>query len=341
MAYLSVPDFDSLPPIKGMPKGCAWGVFDKDGKKDYLGCINFLTPPIVREAYKEARDGFSVSLNWPLGALSKPGFGRKGLKHKVLSKDCAGGHHGFDDEVEFNTQCSSQWDSLVHYQHQDTQTSYNGCKPTVESLEQSVGQEEEACQFPTLDHWHDRGGLVGRGVLLDYRAYSQAMGIDYSCFDDKRITVKELEKIAEYQGTVLKHGDILIVRTGFTEDITATGSHDAQAKALATHKAVGVEGNERAARWFWNKRFSAVASDAIAFEALPPVREDGSEGGIHELVLHQYFLSLFGLHIGELWDLRALSAKCKELNRYSFLLTSVPINVPGSVGSPPNALAIF
>lgn len=58
-------------------------------------------------------------------------------------------------------------------------------------------------------------------------------------------------------------------------------------------------------------------------------------------VLHQYFLSLFGLNIGELWDLKALAQKCKELGRYSFLLTSVPLNVPGGVGSPPNALAVF
>jgi hypothetical protein len=59
------------------------------------------------------------------------------------------------------------------------------------------------------------------------------------------------------------------------------------------------------------------------------------------LVLHQYFLSLFGLNIGELWDLKALSAQCKKLGRYTFLLTSVPLNVPSGIGSPPNALAIF
>jgi hypothetical protein len=58
-------------------------------------------------------------------------------------------------------------------------------------------------------------------------------------------------------------------------------------------------------------------------------------------VLHQYFLGLFGLNIGELWDLKALSAQCKKLGRYSFLLTSIPLNVPRMVGSPPNALAIF
>jgi hypothetical protein len=58
-------------------------------------------------------------------------------------------------------------------------------------------------------------------------------------------------------------------------------------------------------------------------------------------VLHQYFLGLFGLNIGELWDLKALSAQCKKLGRYTFLLTSIPLNVPGGLGSPPNALAIF
>jgi hypothetical protein len=50
---------------------------------------------------------------------------------------------------------------------------------------------------------------------------------------------------------------------------------------------------------------------------------------------------MFGLNIGELWDLEALSKTCAGKKKYSFLLTSCPLNVPGSVGSPPNALAIF
>jgi hypothetical protein len=58
-------------------------------------------------------------------------------------------------------------------------------------------------------------------------------------------------------------------------------------------------------------------------------------------VLHQYFLSLFGMSIGELWDLKALSEHCAKTGRYTFLLTSAPLNVPGLIGSPPNALAVF
>lgn len=45
--------------------------------------------------------------------------------------------------------------------------------------------------------------------------------------------------------------------------------------------------------------------------------------------------------IGELWDLKALSEYAKKSGRYSFLLTSAPLNHPGLVGSPANALALF
>lgn len=57
--------------------------------------------------------------------------------------------------------------------------------------------------------------------------------------------------------------------------------------------------------------------------------------------LHQYMLSCFGMPIGELWDLARLSHYCKKTKRYSFMLTSAPLNHPCLIGSPCNALAIF
>ncbi|RMZ78211.1 hypothetical protein DV738_g4002, partial [Chaetothyriales sp. CBS 135597] len=340
---LNLPDFDSLPPVEGLPQGTAWGIFDKDGKKDVVGSLNLLTPDVVKEAYKEARDGVSISLNWPLGAQHTPGFSRKTLHHHVIdfNKTPLAGH-GFDDEISFNTQCSSQWDSLVHYLHQPTASAYNGFKPTQEGLVQAFGEQDTTGKYPTLHHWHTRGGLVGRGVLLDYRAWKASKGETYSPFDDTAITIAELEEIAAWEKVELREGDILIVRTGYTEELSKPGiTAEEQAALTATHKAIGVEGNVAAAKWFWNHHFAAVAGDALAFEVLPPRREDGSVGSINELVLHQYFLALFGLNIGELWDLKALGEHAQKVGRYSFLLTSVPLNVPGAVGSPPNALALF
>lgn len=32
------PAFDELPKVEGMPQGSIWGFYDKDGKKDEVGC---------------------------------------------------------------------------------------------------------------------------------------------------------------------------------------------------------------------------------------------------------------------------------------------------------------
>lgn len=61
---MAIPDFDDLPKVEGMPQGCAWGVFDTDGKKDLLGTLNLLTPDIVAAAATEVKDGVSISLKY-------------------------------------------------------------------------------------------------------------------------------------------------------------------------------------------------------------------------------------------------------------------------------------
>lgn len=58
--YSNLPSFDELPTVDGI-ENCAWGLFDKDGKKDHLGCINLLTPKVVQEALKEATEGTTDS----------------------------------------------------------------------------------------------------------------------------------------------------------------------------------------------------------------------------------------------------------------------------------------
>lgn len=311
-------------------EGCAWGLWDKGGKKDVYGTLNILTPEVVKGAYAELRDGVSVSLNWPIGAIQTPGFGRKGLVHKVMSfVDSPLAAHGYDDEVEFNTQCSSQWDSLCHFHHQASASGYNGVQTKVEELIQSYGNEDHEQKLPTLNHWHKRGGMVARGVFIDWKRYADENGIKINPFSDDKLTVQEIEKIAKHQGVEFKPGDVIIIRSGFTEGLSGV-SGEKQGELMGSHRTCGVTGTTEAAKWFWNKHFAAVAGDMIAFEHIPPINEKtGEEDTIANLVLHQYFLALFGMPIGELWDLKALSETCKKLNRYSFLLTSVPLNVPG------------
>ncbi|CAJ0549763.1 Ff.00g033760.m01.CDS01 [Fusarium sp. VM40] len=305
----SVPDYDDLPKVEGMPKGCAWGVFDQDGKKDKVGTLNFLTPEVVRNAALEVKDGVSISLNWPINAMNKLNFpGRAASEHKILyipeSMAALPFDQGksWDDEISFNTQCSSQWDSLCHFQHQDSGLAYNGANPDREAL--SV-DSTDSNTMPTLDHWHSRGCLAGRGVLLDYAAYAEEKGLDFHPFDGNRITVEDLEACAAHQDVEFRPGDILLVRTGATEVVDKMDPIGLGKMAAA--KLTGLHGCEETARWLWNKRFAAAASDSSSFEAFPPLKPDGSVGGMKDLALHTYCLSFFGMSIGELWDLSKLA----------------------------------
>lgn len=213
----------------------------------------------MKNAYAELKDGQSVSLNWPIGSIKTPGFGRKGLVHKVMTfRDTPLNAHGYDDEVEFNTQCSSQWDSLCHFHHQESAMGYNGLQTNVQELTQDHGNEDLDQKLPTINHWHRRGGLVARGVFIDYKRYADENGIKFNPFNDHKITVKDIETIAKKQGVEFKQGDVIIIRSGFTEGLTGqTG--DKQAELMGSHRTCGVTGDEETAKWFWNKHCKTLA----------------------------------------------------------------------------------
>lgn len=53
-----------LPTFDDLPDGSAWGLWDKDGKRDQLGTLNLLTCDVTVKAAKEVREGVSVSLKY-------------------------------------------------------------------------------------------------------------------------------------------------------------------------------------------------------------------------------------------------------------------------------------
>jgi len=67
----------------------------------------------------------------------------------------------------------------------------------------------------------------------------------------------------------------------------------------------------------------------------PPER-----GVNHSGMLHRPLIALLGMAMGELWKLDDLAADCAQDGRYDFFLTCKPLNIPGGVGSPPNAMAL-
>ncbi len=65
--------------------------------------------------------------------------------------------------------------------------------------------------------WAEKG-IVGRGILVDYHRWRQQQGgseyANINTFDTTPITLKDLHACLAAQGTQVKFGDILVVRSG-------------------------------------------------------------------------------------------------------------------------------
>ncbi|KAL4939239.1 hypothetical protein BDV06DRAFT_225210 [Aspergillus oleicola] len=320
------PTFDELPQRPGLPKGCAWGLWDQDGRRDELGTLNLLTPEVVVNAMKEVTEGIRVSLNLPLDVPSVPVFNRQPFQHRIIDNSTFSSSQSFDDTFVINTQSSSQWDGLRHVIHRESQRLYNGTQKdevSSESRTNTLG----------IERWHLCGGILSRGVLIDYVAYAQRHNIAYSPIQRHEIRLTDLKIAAKEQGVKFRSGDVLLVRTGLIEWYNENPDRRDAYFGDPNKTCIGIEATTEVLSWLWNQHFAAVAGDALAWEAVPYPPDRPS--------LHQHIIPMFGMPIGELWDLEELAATCARLKRYSFLLTSVPLRIPRGVASPPNAMAVF
>lgn len=324
----SFPKRAQLPIVAGTPEGSAWFW----GGSDELGRLNLLTPQRVQRATGEnVKTGCVVSLNLSLSEPSPPLFGRRPFEHRINSI----GKGAFDDETTFNTQSSSQWDGFRHFADPKSGCFYNGI--VSEEIEGEDVEDEggsERSRRLGIDAW-SRRGIVGRGVLLDVYSWAQTHN-SYDPFTQHPITATDLKACAESQGITFETGDILLIRTGWLErynSLTKEEKQDRSTWDLMKHQYAGLEASEGMKDFLHDSYFSATAADNPSLEVWPASSWEAS--------LHAALLPLWGVPIGELWDLEALSQKCRQENRWTFLVTSSPAYIPGGVGSPPNALALF
>ncbi|OCT53939.1 hypothetical protein CLCR_10460 [Cladophialophora carrionii] len=333
---LHLTPFDDLPNRKQV-----WPN-EPNSREEGLGRLVLLTPDIVAFAGASCiRSGQRVSLGWELNKLEIANFGRSPCKHEIVGLlDGA----AFDDIYTFNPQQSSQWDGLRHFSQP---------RPTEDDPERRLfygGVTKQEIMDPTnhrigIQYWA-KEGICGRGVLLDYVAYAEKRGIKYSTFSDHSIPHSVLVEIAQEEGLTFRRGDILFVRVGVTKEWDTQMTTDEKAEYAMTKKPqhAGVEGTEEMLRWLWNTGFAAVASDAISFEVYPPKKSYSrgeGEAEVDGVFMHEYLLAGWGMPVGELFDLEALSDMCAREQRWDFFVASAPFNMPGGVSSPPNCIAIF
>ncbi|KAK4938716.1 hypothetical protein LTR10_020899 [Elasticomyces elasticus] len=321
------PPFSALPLREGDPPYSAWGLYGPD---DELGTLNLLTQDRILNAIKDVSTGESVGLNLPLNVPNPPSHNRTGFNHRIKH---SAPRNVYDDFIDMNTQCSTQWDGFRHYGYQAEKVCYNGL--TIPDI-----SGPNASSKLGIHAWCKRG-ICGRGVLLDYDRYAESQGIQYDRLGGRSVTLDGLIACAKHQNVEFQEGDILIVRFGWTKAYLALdGDGRVEWSQRRPVTLIGVQTSKEMAEWLWNTGFSAVAADTVAFERQPfaPV---GEIGGLEKYGLHELLLGGWGMPIGEMWDLEALSEACTRNKRYNFFLTSMPLNIPGGIASPANAIAIL
>ncbi|KAL2380073.1 hypothetical protein RJZ90_004839 [Blastomyces dermatitidis] len=281
-----------------------------------MGKLSLLTPAVVSEAAAEIKTGMRVTLGWEMTKLELANLNRQPCQHHIIS--LLNGL-AFDDVYIMNP--------LTATDGKAAERVFYGGTTASEILNRSNDRIG-------MQYWA-RQGITGRGVLIDYASYASKKGIKYSTFSTHQISLSDILEIAADCNLTFKRGDILFIRIGVTNEWDNVMTDD-QKRAYSVNpkpEHAGVEATTEMLRWLWDTGFSAVAGDAISWEVYPPQNPD--------IFLHEYLLAGWGVPIGELFDLEALSRTCHELGRWTFFLSSVPLNMPGGVSSPPNAIAIF
>ncbi|WP_390226632.1 cyclase family protein [Gryllotalpicola reticulitermitis] len=281
--------------------------------------MNLITPEKTRDAARLVRRGAMFPLDVQLGFVDPPFFDRGLPRHTLIERRPG---RTFDDAYDnLFPQASSQWDSLAHVAARPEQF-YNG----------ATRAQIRAGERNTIDHWARRG-IATRGILLDVSERVSERG---GPGESVAVTAADLDEARDRAGVEFEPGDVMLVRTGF---LSWYGDQSRESRVRMSRRestaAPGLERSESMAEYLWNAHVVGVASDTVGLEVWPGEEDPGPFGSLHRILI-----GLYGLAIGELWQLDELARDCRADGRYDVFLTSAPWNFPGAIGSPPNALAL-
>lgn len=299
--------------------------WDKWGAEDEHGSLNFITPDALVRAGGLVRNGTIVSCALPFDE-NGPQSGRFGGRHNPIHTmvqdggDIAIGAQDHIEELRFTDdtitmplQCGTQWDALAHVFHKGRMYGGHGVEHVT-----SKGATRNSIEKVA-------DGISGRGVLLDMPKY---YGIEWMQ-PGQSISSADLAGAARAQNVEVGRGDIVLVRTGQIAQVRSEGT-------WGTYEAGDAPGlGLDSAHWIFDKEISAFCTDTWGAEVQP-----NDVDGVYQ-PLHLILLVNAGIHIGEIFDLEALSETCAAESRYEFLFVAPPLPITGAVGSPVNPLAIF
>ena len=292
-----------------------WGRW---GANDYYGALNLITPEKIAASHASVAQGIVIPLALDLNSQGPQQFtsNRQNLLHIMTrtgkTEPLQGGFQYMDDIVMLHTQASTQLDGLSHVAYDGFL--YNGfpAESVTDAGAAHLGIE------------HLRGGIHGRGVLLDLPKYFGAKRL----IDSYCITPEDLKGCLDAQGVTLEPGDIVVVRTGWIQ--TFLEEHDRE-KYLSSEPGLGIP----AALWLKEQDVAMVCSDNWAIEIVAHLYAE-EVMPVHCLVIRDA-----GMLFGEMLNLEGLSRHCSQSQRWEFLFACQVLPISGGIGAPISPVAVF
>ena len=293
-----------------------WGRW---GDADERGALNHLTPEVIKAAAASITTGQVFSLGIPIQGQGVPLLDYRGTPMRLTLQDatdagmyapmgCADGTGAHEDVLIMASHTTSHMDALVHVYSEFSH--YNG-----------VGHDEMHALGGAQRLGIEKvGGFAARAVLLDMVAH---FGDDEFVEPGRMIMGADLEAAAAAQGTEVRPGDVVLVRTGYLQmwwDAQASGTDPGFAQA-----GIGSD----AANWLASRDVVAVGSDNAAVEVIPFDENDF-------LRVHRILLVDHGIYMLEFLNL----AEAAAAGVHEGIIAVGPLKVTGATGSPINPILI-
>jgi kynurenine formamidase len=310
---------ENAPAMKQWKPGKGWGWVW--GKEDEIGSLNEMTDASRLAALQLVRRGQAydlgvtydrTSFKWPghspgeIMSFRTPEGAKRQADLPFVADD--GQKTGWHSCALFiNDNVATQIDGLAHATRGDNNHWYNG----FEESKWGGDWGPRKCDASTIPP------IVARGVLIDVAGYQ---GVD-ALPPNYPITVADLEGALRKQGTALRPGDVVLIRTG---TLRYWGEAGGDHEKISRHDSAGII--LESARWLVEQHGAMmIASDTSGLEWGPSNEQTAQHRAKYRSFMpaHTYLLIEQGVHIGELHYLEDLARD--KVYEFCYLCTTAKI----------------
>jgi kynurenine formamidase len=288
-----------------------WGRW---GESDERGALNLCTAETALAAAHACRTGKVYGLGLPIGRRTPRVWDRPDPLRLTLTSPSDApdqqrlgapeGTGSNEDVLVLASHTGTHMDALSHVFAGDK--IYNGFAASSFTSRRGAGK----CAIERT------AAFAGRGVLLDVAGHEGVPLVE----PGRPITSGDLESCRVAQGSQLGSGDVLLIRTGWTEALARR-----EAPAPDRQPGIGLD----AVEFVRDHDLAVVGADNAAVEVIP--FDGGTYLGVHVALLVGLGVTL----LEHLWLADLAADGCHE-----FLLAVGALPVAGGTGSPVNPIAI-